>query len=194
MQGQGQEAGPGARPMRRARQQLGDEETRAVFERGSYGVLAMVGDGGYPYGVPINYVWLDGHIYVHMATAGHKLDALCADGRVSFTVVDSDRVVPEEYTTYFRSAIAFGRARLVDDPAEKLASLQALGRKYYPGHEPELAKEVAGGIARLHMVRVDIERMTGKEAIELVRARERASKGEAGEGASEGEGETAPQA
>lgn len=159
------------RKMRRARQQLSDDESIEVLKRASHGVLAVIGDGGYPYAVPISFVWYDGRIYIHMAKAGHKLDAITSDDRVSFTVVDADDVVPEEFTTYYRSVIVFGRAHVVDDQAEKLVSLRELGRKYYPNHEPELAKEIAGGFDRLNMVRIDIERMTGKEGIELTRRR-----------------------
>lgn len=167
----GRDMRPETRAMRRRRQQLSDDETLEILRRGSYGTLAVVGDGGYPYAVPVNYVWHEGHIYLHCATTGHKLDAIAADDRVSFCVVDADDVVPAEFTTYFRSAIAFGRAHVVEDPGEKLASLQALGRKYYPGHEDALAAEVKAGYDRLVMVRVDVERATGKEAIELVRKR-----------------------
>ena len=64
------------RPMRRIRQQLTEEENEQILRRGSSGVLAVLGDGGWPYTVPMNYVWLNGAVYLHCAFAGHKLDAI----------------------------------------------------------------------------------------------------------------------
>jgi len=157
--------------MRRSRQQLSREECEAILGRGKTGVLGVIGDGGYPYTVPMNYVYAGGRIFMHSATSGHKIDAIRANGRVLFCVVDSDAVAPAEYTTHFRSVIAFGRARIVEDEARKLASLRALGDKYNPGHDDALDAEVAKGFARLHMIELEVEHLTGKEAIELVRAR-----------------------
>lgn len=161
-----------ARPMRRIRQELDPALTDEILARGSWGTLAVLGDAGYPYAVPVNYVWLDGAVYFHCALQGHKLDAILACDKVCFTVVDSDEVVPEAFTTLFRSAIVFGRASVVEDGAEKLRTVEALGRKFMaPGDEDGLHREIEGGVSRMHMVRIDPERITGKEAIELVRAR-----------------------
>ena len=87
------------RPMRRFRQQLSQEECRAILERGTSGVLAVAGDEGWPYAVPLSYVYREGKLIFHCATAGHKLDGLRRDGRASFCVIDQDQVVPQEYTT-----------------------------------------------------------------------------------------------
>lgn len=156
------------REMRRFKQALTPAECDAVLDRGASGVLAVTGDGGWPYAVPLSYVWLDGKLYFHFAMAGHKLDAIRADSRVSFCVIDQDRIVPEEYTTYFRSVIVFGTARVVDDPQEKRRSIEALGAKYRPGFEAELAAEIDGAWDRFLMVELAPERITGKQAKELV--------------------------
>ena len=84
------------REMRRNRQQLSEEESLAVLERGTSGVLAVLGDEGYPYAVPLSYVYRNGKIYFHCAKSGHKLEALKHCGKVSFCVVDQDQVKPEE--------------------------------------------------------------------------------------------------
>lgn len=155
-------------PMRRSRQELSRNEIEGILARGTHGTLALIDADGFPYAVPVSYVWWQGRIYVHIARAGHKLDAIGACDRASFCVVDADDVKPEEFTTYFRSAIAFGHASIVTDADEKLASLQELGRKYWPDHEQELAAEISRGIDRLLMVRIDVDRLTGKQAKELV--------------------------
>ena len=66
------------REMRRSRQLLGEAETLEILDRGSHGVLALIGDGGYPYALPISYAREGDRLYMHCAKAGHKLDALRA--------------------------------------------------------------------------------------------------------------------
>ena len=162
------------RKMRRFKQELSAAEAREILERGSYGVLACAGDDGYPYAVPLNYV-LDGrNIYFHCAVEGHKIDALRRCEKVSFCVVSRDQVVPEELTTYFASAIAFGRARIVEDAAEKRAALTRLGLKYEPGMEDHVREHVDGSFARTALIAIEIEHLTGKQAIELARSRDKA--------------------
>lgn len=156
------------REMRRFKQALAPDQCAAVLERNTAGVLAVLGDGGYPYAVPMSYVWHDGKVYFHWATAGHKLDAIRGEPRASFCVVDQDQIVPEEYTTYFRSVIVFGTARVVDDPGEKRRSIEALCAKYRPGFEAERAAEIDGSWERFLMVALTPERITGKQARELM--------------------------
>lgn len=156
------------RQMRRSKQQLSDEEAREVLARGSSGVLAVTGDGGYPYAVPMSYVFADGKIFLHSALSGHKIDAIRADGRVSFCVIDADQVVGDEYTTYYRSVIAFGHAHIMEDGDDKVAALRLLGERYNPGQEEALVAEMAKGLARLHMIQIDVEHLTGKQARELM--------------------------
>ena len=144
------------RPMRRHRQQLSQGDCAAILSRGTSGVLAVAGDGGYPYAVPLSYVYQEGTLFFHCAQA-------------SFCVIDQDQVVPPEYTTYFRSVIAFGRTRILEDEAEKQAAIWLLAEKYCPGDSPEHRQEAirreAGGLC---LVSLSIEHMTGKQAIELV--------------------------
>lgn len=160
------------RAMRRKRQQLSREDCEAVLRRGTHGVLALTGDGGWPYAVPLSYVYDGTRIYFHSAKAGHKIDAVRGEPRASFCVVDEDRVVPEKYTAYFRSVICFGTVRILESDEEKRAALEALGRKYAPrdtaeGLDAAIRRDWPGAAA----LAMDITHMTGKEAIELVRAR-----------------------
>ena len=94
------------RKMRRSRQELSREESIDVLERGTHGVLALMGDDGYPYALPISYAYKDGRIYFHSAAEGHKIDSIRRCGKASFTVVDLDEVKPEEYTTVYRSVVS----------------------------------------------------------------------------------------
>ncbi|MBR0374143.1 MAG: pyridoxamine 5'-phosphate oxidase family protein [Mogibacterium sp.] len=157
------------RKMRRFKQLLSEEETRAVLEQGKTGVLAVSGDDGYPYAVPINYVYADGCIYFHSAKAGHKIDAIRADEKVSFCVIAEDRIVPEEVTTYFKSAIAFGRARILAGD-EKYAAAMRLAGKYSSDYPEVVEEDMRKNFNSMEMVEIRIEHVTGKQAIELVRA------------------------
>ena len=158
------------REMRRKRQQFSEEESIAILQKATSGTLALLGDGGYPYAVPISYVYDDGKLYFHSAMSGHKVDAIRGCDKASFCVIDKDDVKPAEYTTFFRSVIAFGRIHIVEDETEKLAIARILGNRYNPNQEEALQKELEHGLSRMLAIRFDIEHLTGKEAIELVRA------------------------
>lgn len=156
------------REMRRFKQALTQEQCEEILNRGTSGVLAVAGEDGWPYAVPLSYVWQDGKLYFHWATAGHKLDAVRADSRASFCIIDQDKVVPEEYTTYYRSVIVFGRARIIDSPEEKRRAVEALAEKYRPGCPEAMAAEIDGAWDRFLMVELIPERVTGKQAKELM--------------------------
>lgn len=158
--------------MRRKRQALSPETCIAILKRGSAGVLALA-DDDYPYAVPLSYVYDDGVIYFHSAKAGHKLDCIARDPRASFCVIDQDDIVPERFTTYFRSVIAFGRVRLLADDDAKRVATAALARKYAPrASDAEIEAEINKEWPALAVFALTIDRLSGKEAIELVRARE----------------------
>ena len=156
------------REMRRKRQLLPTKESVAILEKMTNGTLALHGDDGYPYAVPVSYVYADGKIYFHSATEGHKVDAILRNDKVSFCVVERDEIKPAEFTTYFRSVIAFGKACVLEDEDEKLSALRLLADKYSHG-EAGMEAEIAKGFNHLLMVEITVEHLTGKESIELVR-------------------------
>lgn len=157
------------RSMRRIRQQLTQEEAEAVLRRCTNGILAVHGDNDYPYAVPISYIYSDGKIYMHSALSGHKLDGIKRNPKVSFCVVDKDQIVPEEFTTYFRSVIVFGKASLITDLEEMRAPHDLLCEKYCP-HQTQEEKEAEFNKGAHHMlyIEITIEHMTGKQARELM--------------------------
>ena len=158
------------RPMRRSAQALDGGACVEILERGTSGVLAVAGDGGWPYAVPLSYAFDGEKLYFHCAREGHKLDAIRREARASFCVVDRDDVKPAEYTSYFRSVIIFGSVRVLEDEAQKRAAIELLARRYFPEDSAEnrrraIEREWAG----LCMLEMDIEHMSGKEAKELAR-------------------------
>lgn len=164
------------REMRRRNQALSEEECEEILGRATCGVLAVDGDDGYPYAVPLSYAFDGEKIYFHCARSGHKLDALRRNPKASLCVVDQDQVMPEEFTTYFRSVIVFGTVREVTDDAERLGIAELLGRRYWPDATDEaMGRELDSARNRLCVLEMTPEHVTGKEAIELVRARREAA-------------------
>lgn len=163
------------RPMRRSRQALSVEECERILHDATSGVLALSGDGGYPYAVPLSYVYEDGKIYFHCAKAGHKLDAVRREEKASFCVIGQDRIVPEKFTTFFTSVIVFGRIRILEEEGSIRSAARKLAVKYAPQETEEaVQKEINKEYPALCMLELTIEHMSGKECIELVREKEKA--------------------
>lgn len=122
------------REMRRFRQKLTAEECAEVLSTQPRGVLAVAGDGGYPYALPLDFFYdaQSGSLYFHCAKEGHKLDAIRRCEKVSFCVMDEGFRRAGEWALNIRSVIVFGRIRIVEDAARREEILRALGRKYYP--------------------------------------------------------------
>ena len=157
------------REMRRFKQQLLEETAAAILDRNTAGTLALLGDDDYPYSLPISYVYADGKIYFHSAKTGHKIDAIKKHEKASFSVIDKDEIVPEEYTTYFRSVIAFGKVRLVEDIDEIRRIATVLAMKYSAAFAEGIPAEIDSSINHMAIIEMEIEHMTAKEAIELVK-------------------------
>ncbi len=155
--------------MRRFKQQLDEAEVTRILKDNTSGVLALVDGNGYPYAVPLSYVYADGKIYFHSAKTGHKIDAVKNCKKASFCVIDKDDVQPEEYTTYYKSVIAFGSVEIVEDAEEALSAIKILGDKYYPSHDAELQNEIEKNKDLFAIIKFEIEHATGKQAVELLR-------------------------
>ena len=159
------------REMRRAGQQIPMEEAEKLLRESTSGVLALLGDGDYPYAVPLSHFYQPGRLYFHGASAGHKLDAIRRHGKASFCVIAQDQVVAQEFTTRYRSVIAFGRIRIVEDDAEKRAAIRALAERFSPGMHREAQKEIDESWDHMVLIALDIEHVTGKESKALMQQR-----------------------
>ena len=154
------------REMRRKNQALSPQAVTEILQNETVGVLALAGDDDYPYTVPMNYVY-DG------AKEGHKIDAIQRSAKASFCVIAKDQIVPEEYTTYFRSVIVFGQIRCLDEDVEKRTAIDLLARKYAPDDTTANREQaIARDWAPLCVLVMTIDHASGKEAIELVRTKE----------------------
>ena len=159
------------REMRRKPQQLPMEEAEQILRESTSGVLALLGDEDYPYAVPLSHFYTPGRLYFHGAVTGHKVDAVKKHGKASFCVIAQDQVVKEEFTTRYRSVIAFGKIRIVEDDAEKLSAIRALADRFSPGMHKEAQKEIDESWNHMHLFALDIEHVTGKESMALMKQR-----------------------
>ena len=154
------------RKMRRHAQQLDDARVVAVLTKARRGVLSVIGDGGFPYAIPINFVFdpargAHGSICFHCALEGHKLDAITRCDKVCFTAYEDDHRNEGEWWWYVSSVVCFCRARVIDDPQRKHDAMVALARKYFPP-EVDIEADIAKNGSRVHMVELVIEHATGK--------------------------------
>ena len=161
------------REMRRKKQHLTEEDSVKALERGNSGVLSLIGLDGSPYGVPLNYLYRDSCLFFHCAVEGYKLDCINKDSRASFCVIDKDETVPSRFTSYFRSVIVSGRVEIITDDKEKYSAIEALADKYCDIGENDIYErvrevEIERSWARLCLLRLNIEHISGKQAIELV--------------------------
>ena len=120
------------RKMYKEKRQLSAEETQALFVKGHHGILSVNGDDGYPYAVPVNYVFIDGKIYIHSAKYGYKIDALKQNDKVCFTAILNSQIIPDKFTAAFESVVAFGKASFIDDGDEKLTALRTFIERFSP--------------------------------------------------------------
>lgn len=116
------------REITRKNQVLEKDVVEKILETETWGVLSLIGDGDYPYGVPVNYAYCDEKIYFHGAMKGHKFDAMAKHDKVSFTVVSEDSIVEKEYTTAYSSVILFGRVALLEGEERREALIKMTDR------------------------------------------------------------------
>ena len=153
--------------MRRFKQQLTQDEIQLILKLNTSGVLAVIDSDGYPYSVPLSYVYTNGKIYFHSAKSGHKIDAVKNCDKATFCIIDRDDVKPEKYTTYYKSVIVFGKVEIVEGE-EALLAIRALGEKYYPAHDEALQAEIQKYKSAFSIISLSIEHITGKQAKELI--------------------------
>lgn len=147
--------------LRNQKRGIPETEARELLERGEYGILSTCDLDGQPYGVPLSYCVINGCIYFHCAVAGHKLENIAADRRVSFCVVGKTEVLPDQFATRYESVIVFGRAEEIFDEEKQLA-LEGVVAKYSPGYRDEGLRYIValGGRARVFRLRID--KISGK--------------------------------
>lgn len=152
------------RKMRRAERELPERQAKEILQNGSYGVLALASDGGYPYAVPLNYVFDGEKIYFHCAAQGHKIDAVARDNKCSFCVVENGGIIESRFTTKYRSVIAFGKIREETDGAQKEHALRLMMHSLTPHISADERDAEMTHCAGVCILTMDIEHISGKSA------------------------------
>ena len=151
------------RPMRRFKQQISEEECIRVLMTEKRGVLSMIGENGYPYGIPLNH-WFnpdDGKLYFHGAKTGHKIDAIAQNNKVSYCVYDAGFRRDGEWALNVNSVVVFGRISLVTDEKKARVIGINLCRKFTDDEE-YIQKEIRNALPRVQCLELTIDHMTGK--------------------------------
>lgn len=147
--------------MRRSQREIFGEDIIKILQSGEYGVLATISENGYPYATPISYVYVNNKVYLHCAVEGNKLDNIRNNNKVSFNVVGKTKVLPEQFSTEYESAIIFGQAFEVNGE-EKKEALMAIADKYSPDFKNEGLAYIDRAINKTCVVKIEIDKITGK--------------------------------
>ena len=151
------------RPMRRFKQQISEEECIRILKTEKRGILSMLGENGYPYGIPLNH-WYnpsDGKLYFHGAKTGHKIDAIRKSDKVSYCVYDAGYRRDGEWALNVNSVIVFGRISLVSDERKARLICEQLCRKFTDDEE-YIQHELQNALTRVQCLELTIDHMNGK--------------------------------
>lgn len=146
--------------MRRKDRRLSTEAAEQILQNGEYGILSTIGADGIPYGVPLNYAYADNIIYFHCAKGvGLKVANMEHQNKVCFTVVGGTEVLPEQFSTKYESAVAFGTVR---EAADKRIGLTLLQEKYSPEYAQSGREQIDAYFEQVAVYEIVIEELSGK--------------------------------
>ena len=148
--------------MHKASRQLSDAETMEILKKGDHGTLSVQGDDGYPYATPINYIVVDGKVYLHSAPYGYKIECLQRSPKCCFSAIISAQIIPSKITAAFESVVLTGTAVFVTDQAEKRTVLENFVTQKHPGYEELGFKMIDKQIDKTAVILLDPVSLTGK--------------------------------
>ena len=153
------------REIRRKDRLAANEVGIELLKNCDHGILSVIGDDDYPYGVPVNYAYKDNCIYIHCYLSGHKVDAVKKNPKVCMTVIGNAEVLKDQIATNYTSVIAFGKAEVVSPPEEKIRKIafDAIIDKYIPGEGERTSKYIAENDKDTSVIKIQIEHMTCKQ-------------------------------
>ncbi len=148
--------------MRRNEKSISREEITEILEKAEYGVLSTISTDNTAYATPLNFAYKDGVLYFHSAKEGHKIENIMSNSSACFSVVDSVVLMPEKFNTQYRSVTVFGTMSIVEDQEEKRKGITAIAEKLSPDYKPEGRRYIEKAFDAMHVLKLDIQRMTGK--------------------------------
>ena len=153
------------RPMRRFKQQLTLQECETILQGAYRGFLSVNGENGYPYTIPMNFLYNDNRIYFHSALQGHKIDAIKQSPKACFTVINEPVQQENDWWYHVSSVVCFGQVSIIENQEERMEILKSLGQKYFPeGYDME--KDLRMNAPRAAVLCLSIDHMTGKRVKE----------------------------
>ena len=151
------------REVTRAKQALSTVECIEILKAEKRGVLSVLGDEGYPYGMPMNHWYCeeDGKLYFHSGMKGHRSDAMKACDKASFCVYDAGYRREGEWALNIRSVIVFGRLQVVEDEAAALEFIRRLSAKFTDDTD-YVEREIAQALDHTLIFTLTPEHIAGK--------------------------------
>jgi len=155
------------REMRRNKQQISREECLRLLQETPRGILSLLGDNGYPYGIPLDHLYSedDNTLYFHCAKVGHKIDALAACDKASYCVMDQGTRINGDRALTFNSVIVFGRLHIVESSAKKMEICTNLAKKF-GNDDTSIREELASAFPRVACLALTVEHISGKSVRE----------------------------
>lgn len=150
------------RKMRRSEKSMEKEEYLKILLNGEYGILCTVDNELQPYGIPVNYVYLNDKLYIHCAKEGYKLENIINNSKVCFTVVGETKVLPSKFSSNFESIVVFGKAEIASDD-EKERALLNLIKKYSSEFYEEGVEYIKRAKHKTAVICIEIEGISGKK-------------------------------
>ncbi|MBE6708353.1 MAG: pyridoxamine 5'-phosphate oxidase family protein [Ruminococcaceae bacterium] len=149
------------RELIRKKQELSADECRRILTEEKRGVLSVIGDMGYPYGMPMNHFYDGDFIYFHSGNVGHRLDSLKQNNKASFCVYDEGYRDEGEWALNIKSVIVFGKIDIIDDMDTVTDITARLSRKFTDDEE-YIRREIEDHAHRTLLLRLTPEHISGK--------------------------------
>ena len=149
------------RELRRKDRAISEEEAIVLLNKAEYGVLSTVTENGKPYGVPLNFCFIDHCIYFHCAVEGQKIDNIKHNKSVSFCAVGNTEILPDKFGTKYESVVVSGEVEEVFDMNKQLA-LEGLLHKYSPEFVDKGMKYIEDLKEKTRVFKIIIGKLTGK--------------------------------
>lgn len=155
------------RKVRKIKNELDEKTTKEVLKKAPRGVLALNGDDGYPYGLPLNYVYDEDNnaLYFHGTKTGYKIDCIEKSPKASFTAILEEGVSDDGWSKNVSSVVAYGLLEEIEDSDFARDALEKLAQKYYPS-EDLIEKNIKANFKNTKMLAFHISYMTGKKVNE----------------------------
>ena len=155
------------RAVRKKKNEISQDEAKNLLCSSRRGVLAVNGDEGYPYAIPINYLYDEekNKIIFHGAKAGHKVDSIKKNDKICFTVFGNETIMEENWAPYLQSVVVFGRCHLVENRDDTVRLVKKFALKYYP-NEDMINEEITNFGKGVQMFEIEIEHLSGKKVQE----------------------------